>query len=101
MKTYEDRKRAMILSAEAKRNDYLRDACNKVNYLMKQASEIIEESNRIEYSGDVVLLKRNGETWESLGVFNPKTMYEDDEPLGWDLCLPIPKIETVREFQGF
>ena len=91
----------MILSAEAKRNDQLRSESNRAKTLIKQAADIIRESNEVRYTDDVVLLKNVDGKMKSLGVFNPQTMDEDDEPVGWDLCLPIPEISSVREFHGF
>tara|TARA_R100001230_G_C5593625_1_gene109209 strand:- start:82 stop:387 length:306 start_codon:yes stop_codon:yes gene_type:complete len=101
METFEERKRAMILSAEAKKRDFLRNSCNRIKSLLREAEGIIEKSTQIEYSGDFVLLKQQEGKWISLGVFNPHTMDEEEEPEGWDLCLPIPTLETVSEFQGF
>lgn len=59
----------------------------------------IEDSVKVEYTGEFVLLKRKGETWECVGIFNPDTW--DGEELEWDQCLPIPKTETMPEFSGW
>lgn len=53
-----------------------------------------------KYTGWFVLLKKSGEGWEFLGFYNPDTAEENTEP-EWDMCLPIPELETVEEWTGW
>jgi len=55
----------------------------------------------VEYTGSFVMLKKDGDSYKCLGVYNPDIDAEENEPEGWDLCLPIPDPETVSEFGGF
>ena len=53
-----------------------------------------------EYTGWFVLLKKDGDGWKFLGFYNPDTAEENTEP-EWTIALPIPKPESVEEFQGW
>ena len=58
------------------------------------------EVEATKYSGWYVLLKQDGYGWECLGVYNPHDESGPEEP-EWDLCMPIPKPESIEEFQGW
>ena len=76
---------------------------NRVNTFRKQLMSFcdsIEQDTSVEYTGWYVLLKRDGDKWVCLGTFNPDVSDPETE-LEWDVCLPIPTLESVKEFMGW
>jgi hypothetical protein len=67
----------------------------------------IEEEQEFRYTGWYVLLKQKGDMWISLGVFNPDLSSDtsisdlDESELEWDMCLPIPTKDSLKEFTGW
>ena len=95
-----DLRKIMDVNMAMKRDDENRRTLNIVKMGMRELIDRIEESVEIEYTGSFVLLKRDGEGWAFVMIFDPQTFDDMTEP-EWDLCLPIPKPETVSEFHGW
>lgn len=104
-----------IQSVENKDRDTLRQIW-AVNVALKREKEVLDELSRLKrklskaledirqveetrYTGWYVLLKRAGEGWECVGVFNPEK--SDGDPGDWDLSIPIADPATTPEFQGW
>jgi hypothetical protein len=51
-----------------------------------------------QYTGSFVLLKKKGNKYEFVAIYDPDKAEEDNEPV-WDLGLPIPK--DAPEFNGW
>lgn len=100
-------------------NDYIRTfgAKQKLQYLqhrvdyfrkrMLELCDSMEQDTKLEYTGWFVLLKKKGKKWECLGIYNPDIATEEEEKalekpeMEWDICLPIPAPETIKEFEGW
>ena len=92
-------RKIMDVNRALKRDADSRLKLSQIKQQLDRMSREIEDSVRVEYTGEFVLLKRNGDSWTCLGIFNPDT-WEGDEP-EWDQCLPIPKVETIPDFAGW
>jgi hypothetical protein len=82
----------------------------QVNYFRQRLMDLcdtVEQDAKIEYTGWYVLIKKTKEGWKCLGTFSPDTCSEEqaedlEKPeMEWDICLPIPTLETIKEFQGW
>jgi len=82
----------------------------RVNYFRKRMLEFcdsIEQDAKLKYTGWYVLLKKEENGWKCLGTYNPDKCSEEEElelekpEMGWDICLPIPTPETIKEFIGW
>lgn len=72
----------------------------KLKSKLLEQCDLIEESQKVEYTGWYVLLKKKADGYECLGIVNP--FQQSKMPTyEWDLSLPIPKPETMPEFQGW
>lgn len=60
----------------------------------------IDASLAVEYTGHVALLKRTEQGWTCLACVDSQRL-PDDVPEDFDLCLPIPKPETMPEWEGW
>jgi hypothetical protein len=75
----------------------------RINQFKKRLMDFcgsLEEDSQVKYTGWYVLLKKNGDSFKSLGVFNPDISEPETEP-EWDLCLPIPEPDSFHEFMGW
>jgi len=82
----------------------------QVNYFRRRLMDFcdsIEQDSKLEYTGWYVLLKKDGDGWKCLGTFNPDTCSDaraedlEKPEMEWDICLPIPTLETIKQFQGW
>ena len=82
----------------------------RVNYFRQRLMDLcdaVEQDAKLEYTGWYVLLKKEKEGWKCLGTFNPDTCSEaevkdlENPEMEWDICLPIPTPETIKEFEGW
>jgi len=78
---------------------FLKRRINQFRKRLMDFWDSIEQDADVKYTGWFVLLRRNEDSFESLGVFNPD-ISEPETELEWDLCLPIPESESFREFMG-
>ena len=60
----------------------------------------IDASLLVEYTGHVALLKQTPEGWTCLACVDSRNL-PPDVPEDFDLCLPIPKPETMPEWEGW
>lgn len=67
---------------------------------LETALREIEDCVEVEQTGQMVLLKKDKDTFKCVSIWKEDTWPEDNE-LEWDLCLPIPDPKTVPEFQGW
>lgn len=62
----------------------------------------IEDACRVEYTGWMALLRRDGEQWECVACINPDDdRWQDEEIPGFTIMIPIPEPSSVPEFDGF
>jgi len=80
----------------------MRSTLMKMKARLQAELDNLDEAAKIEYTGWYVLLKRDGDKFEVLGLFNPDEFDEerDTEP-EWDFAVPIPNPDTYPEFQGW
>lgn len=90
-----------------KHDHALRDRLTKVKTSMKKhiddvqkQIDRIDESLSLEYTGHVALLKQTNNGWECLACVDSRHL-PDDVPEDFDICLPIPKPETMPEWEGW
>lgn len=62
--------------------------------------EKLDEALRIEPTGYCALLKQDSDGWKCLAVVNSMHPPED-VPEDFDLCLSIPKPDSMPEWQGW
>ena len=75
---------------------------SRLKRTLLQAVDRINEVADVRMSGWLCLLKAAGEDGFALaGIVNPDVTPEDDFPEAFDLVLPIPSPDSVREFEGF
>jgi len=79
---------------------FLKRRINQFRKRLMDFWDSIEQDADVKYTGWFVLLKQNGDSFEVLGFFNPDISEPEIEP-EWDLCLPIPDLESLREFMGW
>ena len=79
---------------------YLRSHVNSYRKRLMDFCDSIEQEAQLEYTGWFVLVKKEGDAWKCVGTYNPNVSEEDEEP-DWDICLPIPTLETINKFQGW
>lgn len=60
----------------------------------------IDQALTVEYTGHFALLKRDGDGWKCLACADSNKL-PSDLPEDFDLCLPIPKPETLPEWEGW
>ena len=95
MKEFKDAMR--IVRAEQSRNKAYSEL-RTIKKRIKSLTESLEDTEPVKYTGFYVLLKRIGDKYEFLRIFNPD--FDEDEP-EWDLALPIPENEFLPEFEGW
>ena len=90
-----------------KQNAALRDRLEKVrSRLQSHISEVKREVDeisaalRVEYTGWMALIKCTDGKWTCVGCVKINDV-DDDTPDDFDLALPIPKPETLPEFNGW
>ncbi len=93
-------RQSLTLYQLAQENDKLKKDISAFRNRLMSFCDLIEQKNELKYTGWFVLLKRDGDEWVSLCVFNPDISDEDAEP-EWDICLPIPTVESMSEFVGW
>lgn len=60
----------------------------------------IDAALAVEYTGHVALLRQTPEGWTCLACVDSRNL-PPDVPEDFDLCLPIPKPETMPEWEGW
>lgn len=95
------------LGQAAKQNAALRDQLERVRdrmstHLADVSREInsIQAALRVEYTGWMALLKLEDGQWRCLACVKVNDV-DDDTPMEFDLALPIPKPETLPDFDGW
>lgn len=76
-----------------------RNTLMRVRDQLDRLANELHKSAVVEYTGDFVLLRREGSGWALVAIYNPDT-WEGEDP-EWDQCMPIPKLETIPEFDGW
>jgi len=77
----------------------MRSKLESVRQQLSQITKDIWVSEKIQYTGWSVLLKKNNEKWECIGVVNPDK--DEKIPEEFDMVLPIPDSKTLPEFKGW
>lgn len=67
---------------------------------LETALREIDDCVEVRQTGQMVMLKKDGDTFKCVGIWKEETWPDEEEP-EWDLCLPIPDPSSVPEFQGF
>lgn len=67
---------------------------------VKREIDSLSEALTVEYTGHVALLKQTPKGWACLACVDSRNL-PDDVPEDFDLCLPIPKPETMPEWEGW
>jgi len=67
---------------------------------VKREIDSLSEALTVEYTGHVALLKQTHEGWTCLACVDSCNL-PPDVPEDFDLCLPIPKPETMPEWEGW
>lgn len=68
-----------------------------INTEIEQISQALE----VEYTPYCAILKKKPEGgWECIAIVDNRDL-PYDMPEEWDLCMPIPKPETMPEFEGW
>lgn len=88
------------LQAEKNKNIALMHKLAGLKVSLEKALSEINAEARIKHTGWFVLLKRNKDRFICVGIFNPDISSEDDEA-EWDLALPIPDPDSIKEFEGW
>jgi hypothetical protein len=98
---------ALEISQVLKHNHFLRARITAVKWQMEvhiknvqQQIDSIAAALAIEYTGHFALLKRTDTGWQCLACVDSANL-PDDLPEDFDLCLPIPKPETMPEWEGW
>lgn len=97
----------MAINASEKHASDVRTKLLNLKSALETSLRQIDECVKVEQTGQMVLLKIVGDTFEFVGIYKDGEgiwkdgKWSDEEEPEWDLCLPIPKPETVPEFQGF
>lgn len=73
-----------------------------VKSALRKELDYIDEKRNVEYTDWYVLLKKDGDTWKA-ACYCP---YDDEDgnkiPIeDFDVILPIPKPETLKDWDGF
>lgn len=97
--TNQELKIAIKINDLYKREQFMRDKLSYTISQLKGALSDLQESEKIKYSGWSVLLKKKGRGFECVGIVDPDS--DDNIPEDFDIVLPIPKSETLPEFNGF
>lgn len=97
----------MQVAVVLKHNAMLRDKLERVRTRLvihvenvDREIEKLDEALRIEQTGYCVLLKQTDKGWTCVAVVN-SLRPPDDVPEDFDLCLPIPKPESMPEWEGW
>jgi hypothetical protein len=81
-------------------NNRLQRGIDQIRSKLQLEIDAIDQIKAVRMSGWSVLLKRAGDSFEFVAIVNPDK--DDNIPEdGWDLCLPIPEMGTVKDFEGF
>lgn len=95
------------ISQVLKQNHILRSRLEKVrsrlkNHIEDMQVEIDELSAalKVEYTNYAALFKESPDGWICIACFDT-TNIPEDLPEDFDLCLPIPKPETLPEWEGW
>lgn len=86
----------LTLNRSLKKNDLLKTQLSVLKSRLQRAIDEIDRTNQVEYTDYLIFLKED--PWEVIAILNSES---EDLPESWDLCLPIPKPESVPEFDGF
>lgn len=104
MKTEEAQlQQAIILKHDHVLRDRLTKVKTRMNIHMKNVQREIDDINEslaVEYTGHVALLKREGNGWKCVACVDSQNL-PPDVPEEFDVCLPIPKPETMPEWEGW
>jgi len=90
----------MSTDFSVKRADKARSEVLRMRRLLQVSLDTPDDCGEIKYTGQMVLLKKLGESFEFVGIWDGENFQDGIEP-EWDICLPIPVIETIPEFEGW
>lgn len=90
----------MSLNKAARQASRDRSQLMRTKSILENQLKNIEDSVSVEYTDWMAFFKKKDEGFEFLGFWNERS---DDGlvPENWDFCLPMPKPETLTEFNGF
>ena len=93
-------KNLILLNSAFKKEQIVLDKLAKVRYDLSNIVKDIDKTQRIKYTGWVVLLKKDGNSWICVRCLN---VGECEEEIldNFDVVLPIPDPMTLPEFEGF
>ena len=77
----------------------LKNRMTTLKSTLEAAVADIEVELGVRYTGNYVFLRRAVDRWESVGIFDPDTW--DGEIPEWEVCLPIPVPETIKDWSGW
>ena len=96
--TMNELKQIAAINGSAKAEAVMRTRLLMARDRLQAICDDIENACRIEYTGWFAMLRRDGDDWTCVGCINPDNEVDLPE---FDLMMPIPKPETVPEFDGF